>query len=409
MMSTEDAAAMARNADRSLGALQNPDVMPSPADGGMPFGPGNGADDMLQQGYGTETPLVPKNSDYIPPVHGQAEAGPPGDLGASDGGLLNWDPSAIDPPDPAVMPSPAEGGMPFGPGNGANDILQQQLRPPTNWPPDLSALGDLSPMGAPPMGPPPPAQMGAPPPPTPPIPDMGAPPPPLPDQGGGLTAEDLVPPDPNSAGAAPPPPDPTGAGDLGALPGDPTAPPDPMMAGASGAPGPGAMPLPPPDPGPGGMPPPPPDAGPDAMPPPSPDAGPGAPPMPPTPPPLPPTDDDTTVAGDLGTLDPSLRAPDEMGQAPNSKRRRDQPYDFPNNDMPLPPMRPELGDLTGSTPPSDAGGSSQRMIKKGDTLWAIAEQEYGDPRLWPLIAKANPGIKDPNLIHYGKTLTIPAI
>jgi nucleoid-associated protein YgaU len=47
-------------------------------------------------------------------------------------------------------------------------------------------------------------------------------------------------------------------------------------------------------------------------------------------------------------------------------------------------------------------------VRSGDTLWAIAEANYGDGSLYPLIVRANPvQIHDPNLIHPGQVLRIP--
>lgn len=46
------------------------------------------------------------------------------------------------------------------------------------------------------------------------------------------------------------------------------------------------------------------------------------------------------------------------------------------------------------------------VVKKGDTLWAIAKQFYGDGNQYPKIAQAS-GIANPDLIHPGQQLTIP--
>lgn len=48
----------------------------------------------------------------------------------------------------------------------------------------------------------------------------------------------------------------------------------------------------------------------------------------------------------------------------------------------------------------------QYRVKRGDTLWHIAQHQYGDPTLWPEIAKAN-HIPDGNLILIGMHLKIP--
>lgn len=47
-------------------------------------------------------------------------------------------------------------------------------------------------------------------------------------------------------------------------------------------------------------------------------------------------------------------------------------------------------------------------VQPGDTLWGLAKKYYGNGALYPKIASANPGIKNPNLIHDGQVLSIPA-
>lgn len=46
-------------------------------------------------------------------------------------------------------------------------------------------------------------------------------------------------------------------------------------------------------------------------------------------------------------------------------------------------------------------------VMRGESLWGIAEDVYGDGHDWPMIAKANK-IKHPNRIHAGQVLAIPA-
>jgi len=47
-------------------------------------------------------------------------------------------------------------------------------------------------------------------------------------------------------------------------------------------------------------------------------------------------------------------------------------------------------------------------VKKGDTLWKIAETYYGDGSLYNKIFEANRDtLKDPNLIKVGQKLRIP--
>ena len=61
--------------------------------------------------------------------------------------------------------------------------------------------------------------------------------------------------------------------------------------------------------------------------------------------------------------------------------------------------------------PAEPASTSARSytVKKGDTLSKIAGQEYGDASAWKRIFEANRDkIKDPDLIHPGQELTIPA-
>ncbi len=51
--------------------------------------------------------------------------------------------------------------------------------------------------------------------------------------------------------------------------------------------------------------------------------------------------------------------------------------------------------------------SEEYIIKKGDTLWDISGSRLQDNFLWPKIWKANPQIKNPDLIYPGDRLLIP--
>ena len=47
-------------------------------------------------------------------------------------------------------------------------------------------------------------------------------------------------------------------------------------------------------------------------------------------------------------------------------------------------------------------------VKKGETLWKIAQEYYGDGSLYTKIFEANKDVlKDPNLIKVGQRLRIP--
>lgn len=48
------------------------------------------------------------------------------------------------------------------------------------------------------------------------------------------------------------------------------------------------------------------------------------------------------------------------------------------------------------------------LVKKGDTLWKIAEVQFGRGSHWPCLARANPQLRDFNQVEPGQILTIPA-
>ena len=56
----------------------------------------------------------------------------------------------------------------------------------------------------------------------------------------------------------------------------------------------------------------------------------------------------------------------------------------------------------------DGGEAEMYVVKKGDTLWAIATEAYGDGNRYPEIFEANkPMLKDPDEIFPGQVLRIP--
>ncbi|SCY62375.1 5'-nucleotidase C-terminal domain-containing protein [Rhizobium sp. NFACC06-2] len=60
-----------------------------------------------------------------------------------------------------------------------------------------------------------------------------------------------------------------------------------------------------------------------------------------------------------------------------------------------------------ATPAAAAAAASKYVVEKGDSLWKIAAEKYGDGALWSRIAKANT-LRHPNHIEIGEELELPA-
>lgn len=66
-----------------------------------------------------------------------------------------------------------------------------------------------------------------------------------------------------------------------------------------------------------------------------------------------------------------------------------------------------LSFLNTETAFSQAQEYKEYTVKKGDTLWEIANKEIVDSFLWPKIWKENPRIKNPDLLYPGQKIRIP--
>jgi nucleoid-associated protein YgaU len=65
-------------------------------------------------------------------------------------------------------------------------------------------------------------------------------------------------------------------------------------------------------------------------------------------------------------------------------------------------------DATGA-PAGQAAQGGKYTVKKGDTLSAIAQREYGDANAWRRIYDANRDqLDNPDVIHPGQELSLPA-
>jgi len=63
---------------------------------------------------------------------------------------------------------------------------------------------------------------------------------------------------------------------------------------------------------------------------------------------------------------------------------------------------PAQGEPTRSEP----AAASTYVVRKGDTLWSVAQRLLGDGKRWKEIAEANPGLS-PSKLPVGQTLKIP--
>jgi 5'-nucleotidase len=68
------------------------------------------------------------------------------------------------------------------------------------------------------------------------------------------------------------------------------------------------------------------------------------------------------------------------------------------------PVEPAAPAAFNSTPALAGGGSY--TVKKGDTLYKIAREHYGDGKQWQKIASANPGLS-PSSLKVGQKIAIP--
>lgn len=75
-----------------------------------------------------------------------------------------------------------------------------------------------------------------------------------------------------------------------------------------------------------------------------------------------------------------------------------------NTPAPMPMM--SAPDTATTQTPSASTGSGSYTVKKGDTLYKLAREHYGDGKQWQRIASANPGLT-PQSLRVGQTLIIP--
>ena len=78
--------------------------------------------------------------------------------------------------------------------------------------------------------------------------------------------------------------------------------------------------------------------------------------------------------------------------------------------MPNEARSDDAGTASGNMAVEPAGGTKTYVVKSGDSLSEIAQREMGDGDRWKELYEANKAAigDDPDLIHPGLELTIPA-
>lgn len=71
------------------------------------------------------------------------------------------------------------------------------------------------------------------------------------------------------------------------------------------------------------------------------------------------------------------------------------------------PMEDEADPIE-AAPMQDASAPRTHVVVAGDNLWELAEQYLGNGERFMEIAEANPSLRNPNRLHIGDELTIPA-
>jgi len=73
------------------------------------------------------------------------------------------------------------------------------------------------------------------------------------------------------------------------------------------------------------------------------------------------------------------------------------------------PEKDPTGTPVGPATDGEGARSREYVVREGDTLWDIADREYGDPQLWAVIYESPENdIADPDLLHPGQTLVLPS-
>jgi len=113
------------------------------------------------------------------------------------------------------------------------------------------------------------------------------------------------------------------------------------------------------------------------------------------------TDPNSIEEGQTLTI-PALES-DELAMETEEETSTPRPEDDqPLAETPTEAMQEEVSE------PAEVAEGTTYTVQKGDSLWKIAQEVYGDPYQWVAIAKAN-DLVNPDLIHAGNVFVLPAI
>lgn len=110
---------------------------------------------------------------------------------------------------------------------------------------------------------------------------------------------------------------------------------------------------------------------------------------------------EVTPAGYVAPAKPAAPAPAATAPAPAAGTQAPAATPAPA------PAAPAATAPAATAPAAAAAAVSKYVVEKGDSLWKIAAEKYGDGALWTRIAKANT-LKHPNHIEIGEELELPA-
>ena len=95
----------------------------------------------------------------------------------------------------------------------------------------------------------------------------------------------------------------------------------------------------------------------------------------------------------------------DVNVAPIPPKEPQVSYAAPAEPVFVEPTVTQTPAASASVPVSGTAGGTY-VVKKGDTMFSIAKQAYGNGNQWQKIAQANPGLT-PATLKAGRTITLP--